>query len=141
MKKKIKVEQLKPGIFIDDFNCSWLDHPFFTDSIKVNNEETIEKIIDTGIREVYIDTDKGLDVDDAPTKEEVKQEIQTEFVFEFLDPKPMLFQMLAGEGPKFLFADGANEVVFRHRDLTLHRGLPCSFLILLCYSPAVVPTP
>ncbi len=78
MKKKIKVEQLRPGMYIDDFNCSWLDNPFFSNSIKVNNEETIEKTIDNGIREVYIDTDKGLDVDDAPTEEEVNQEIQAE---------------------------------------------------------------
>ena len=73
MKKKIKVEQLRPGMYIDDFNCSWLENPFFSNSIKINDEETIEKTIDNGIREVYIDTDKGLDVDDAPTEEEVKQ--------------------------------------------------------------------
>jgi len=79
MKKKIKVEQLRPGMYIDDFNCSWLDNPFFSNSIKVTNVETIEKTIDNGIREVYIDTDKGLDVNDAPTEEEVKQGIQTEF--------------------------------------------------------------
>jgi len=78
MKKKIKVEQLRPGMYIDDFNCRWLDHPFFNNSVKVNNEKIIEKTIDNGIREVYIDTDKGLDVDDAPTEDEVKQEIQTE---------------------------------------------------------------
>jgi putative nucleotidyltransferase with HDIG domain len=79
MKKKIKVEQLRPGMYIDDFNCSWLDHPFFSNSIKVKNDNIIEKTVDNGIREVYIDTDKGLDVDDAPTEEEVKQEIETEF--------------------------------------------------------------
>ncbi len=79
MKKKIKVEQLKPGMYIDDFNCSWLDNPFFSNSIMVKNEDTIEKTIDNGIREVYIDTDRGLDVDDAPTEEEVRQGIHTEF--------------------------------------------------------------
>ncbi len=65
-------------MYIDDFNCSWMDNPFFSNSIKVNNEETIEKTIDNGIREVYIDTDKGLDVDDAPTENEVEQKIQTD---------------------------------------------------------------
>ena len=79
MKKKIQVEQLRPGMYIDDFNCSWLENPFFSNSIMVKDEDTIEKTIDNGIREVYIDTDKGLDVNDAPTEEEVKQEIQTEF--------------------------------------------------------------
>jgi len=79
MKKKIKVEQLKPGMYIDDFSCSWLDNPFFSNSLLVKDGETIEKTIDNGIREVYIDTDKGLDIDDAPTEEEVKQGIQTKF--------------------------------------------------------------
>jgi putative nucleotidyltransferase with HDIG domain len=86
MKKKIKVEQLTPGMFIHDFNSSWLDHPFFSNSTKVKNEKIIEKVVKSGIREVYIDTDRGLDVADAPTEEEVKQEIQSE-IDKFIDPE------------------------------------------------------
>jgi putative nucleotidyltransferase with HDIG domain len=78
MKKKIKVDQLKIGMFIHDFNCGWMDHPFLSNRAKVNDEKTIKKIIKHGIHEVYIDTDCGLDVDDAPTEEEVHQKIQTE---------------------------------------------------------------
>jgi len=78
MIKKIKVEQLKPGIFVHDFNCGWLHHPFLRNRVKITTDEEIEKILHHQIREVYIDTDKGLDVDDAPTKPEVDQEIQTE---------------------------------------------------------------
>lgn len=78
MIKKIKVDQLTPGMFIDDFNTSWLDHPFFDNSAKVRNDKIIEKITKSGIQEVYIDTDRGLDVADASTEEEVKQEIQSE---------------------------------------------------------------
>jgi len=78
MIKKIKVEQLKPGIFVHDFNCGWLHHPFLRNRVKITTDEEVEKILHHQIREVYIDTDKGLDVDDAPTKPEVDQEIQTE---------------------------------------------------------------
>lgn len=78
MIKKIKVEQLKSGMFVHDFNCSWLDHPFLTNSIKINDEQVVQKIIDYGIQELYIDTDKGYDFGGAPTEDEVKQEIQTE---------------------------------------------------------------
>ncbi len=78
MIKKVKVEQLKPGMFIHNFNCGWLQHPFISNQMKVKNEKIIEKIIGYGIREIYIDTDKGLDLTDAQTEEEVKQEIQTE---------------------------------------------------------------
>src|SRR5215467_3438277 len=78
MIKKIKVEQLKPGIFVHDFNCGWLHHPFLRNRVKITTDEEIEKVMHHQIREVYIDTDKGLDVDDAPTKLEVDQEIQVE---------------------------------------------------------------
>lgn len=74
MIKKIKVEQLKPGIFVQDFNCSWLDHPFLLNKARIKNEQEIEKIIRHGVRDVYIDTDKGLDVEDAPTKDEVDRQ-------------------------------------------------------------------
>ncbi len=85
MIKKIKVNQLKPGMFIHDFNSGWLKHPFFSNSLKVKNEKIIEKIVNSGIRTVYIDTDKGLDVADAPT-EEVRQEMETELQ-KFIEPK------------------------------------------------------
>ncbi|RJQ19750.1 MAG: HD-GYP domain-containing protein [Nitrospiraceae bacterium] len=78
MIKKINVKQLKPGMFVHDFNCGWLNHPFLTDSILVDNERIIEKVLKHGIQELYIDTDKGADVANAPTEEEVRREIQTE---------------------------------------------------------------
>ena len=78
MIKKIEVKQLKPGVFVHDFNCGWLHHPFLHNRVKIETEEEIEKIVKHQIRELYIDTDQGLDVDDGPTKPEVDQEIQTE---------------------------------------------------------------
>lgn len=75
MIKKIRVEQLTLGMFIHDFNCSWMNHPFLINRAKVTNEKIIEKVAKSGIQEVYIDTDRGLDVADAPTEEEVKREI------------------------------------------------------------------
>jgi putative nucleotidyltransferase with HDIG domain len=78
MIKKITVEHLRPGIFVHDFNSGWLHHPFLRNKIKIETEGDIEKILKYQIREVYIDTEKGLDVDDAPTQQEVTAEIQTE---------------------------------------------------------------
>lgn len=78
MVKKVKVDKLKPGMYIHDINCSWLEHPFFGNSLKVQDDEIIEKIIRSGIREVYIDTEKGLDIAGVPTKEEVDSEVQEE---------------------------------------------------------------
>ncbi len=78
MIKKIKVKQLQPGMFIHDLNCGWLQHPFLANSMKIKNDKIIDKIIDYGIREVYIDSKKGLDVADAPTEKEATQKIQHE---------------------------------------------------------------
>ena len=78
MIKKIKTEELKHGMFVHDFNCGWLNHPFLTNSMKIEDDQTIKKVIDYGIRELYIDTDKGYDLGGAPTEDEVKQEIQAE---------------------------------------------------------------
>jgi putative nucleotidyltransferase with HDIG domain len=78
MIKKIKTEQLKHGMYVHDFNCGWLNHPFLTNSMKIEDDQTIQKVIEYGIRELYIDTDQGYDLGGAPTEDEVKQEIQSE---------------------------------------------------------------
>jgi putative nucleotidyltransferase with HDIG domain len=78
MIKRINTKQLKPGMFIEDMNCGWLRHPFLTNKITISDEEMIERIVKHGIREVYIDTEKGLTVTDAPTMEEVNRDIQAE---------------------------------------------------------------
>lgn len=75
MIKRIRSEQLKPGMFIHDLNCGWMEHPFPFNAVKVSDEKIIEKIIGSGIREIYIDTHKGLDVTDAPTQEEFNAEM------------------------------------------------------------------
>jgi len=79
MIKKIKVEQLKPGVFVDDFNCGWLHHPYLTDRTMLKTDKQIQKVVKYGIRELYIDTDKGLDIDDAPTQRETEKQLQSEF--------------------------------------------------------------
>lgn len=75
MIKRIRSDQLKPGMFIHDLNCGWMDHPFAFNSFNVKDDKIIEKIILSGIRELYIDSSKGLDVADAQTHEEFNAEI------------------------------------------------------------------
>ncbi len=73
--KKIPVEQLRPGMYIHDINCSWLDHPFATGSFAVHDEKRIGEIRDLGIHDVYIDISRGADVASGISEEEVRQEI------------------------------------------------------------------
>lgn len=80
MIKKIKVEQLDTGMFVADFNCGWLEHPFLTNSVFVKDAHIIEKVKEFGIRELYIDTQKGADVGEGKGKprEEVQRELHEE---------------------------------------------------------------
>ena len=78
MIKRIRSDQLQPGMFIHDLNCGWMDHPFAFSSFMVNDEQTIAEVIASGIRELYIDADKGLDVTDAQTHEEFHAEIHSQ---------------------------------------------------------------
>lgn len=75
MIKKIKFEQLQPGVFVHDFNSGWLHHPFLRNRMAIKTEHQIETLGKYGIHELYIDTAKGLDIDDAPTQQEVDREI------------------------------------------------------------------
>jgi putative nucleotidyltransferase with HDIG domain len=79
MIKRIRIEQLVPGMFIHDLNCSWIEHPFVFNTLKVEDENMAKKIAEYGIRELFIDTAKGFDVAGAPTKEEADRELDARF--------------------------------------------------------------
>ena len=76
MIKQIRTDQLKPGMFIHDLNCAWLDHPFITSTFAVRDDATVEKIISLGIREVYIDTVKGADVWEGRPQQDVNADLE-----------------------------------------------------------------
>lgn len=78
MVKKIKTDKLRPGMFIHDINCTWLDHPFFGRTMSIKDDEMVDRIVKYGIREVYIDTEKGCDIAEAPTKDEVDKAVEAE---------------------------------------------------------------
>jgi putative nucleotidyltransferase with HDIG domain len=91
MIKKIRIDQLRPGMFIHDLNCGWLDHPFLTNAFHVDQQATVEKIARHGIRELYIDTARGDDVHTAPTQREVEAVLdrQLQQIAQEAPPPPM----------------------------------------------------
>lgn len=76
MIKQISAEQLKPGMYIHDLNCGWLDHPFITNAFYVRDPATVDKIVKLGIRELYIDTLKGADVWEGRPQQEVNADLE-----------------------------------------------------------------
>lgn len=76
MIKKIPVAQIRVGMYVSDVNAGWMDHPFLRNSLLLEDQEQVLKIRRAGIREVFIDTAKGLDVDDVPTAQEAARSSQ-----------------------------------------------------------------
>lgn len=74
MIKKVKVDQLKPGIFVHDFNCTWKTDNLIINQTMIKDEKILDTIRSWGVHEVYIDTDRGLDIEDAKTEFEAKRE-------------------------------------------------------------------
>lgn len=60
MKKKIHIDQLRPGMYVATTNLSWLKLPFFRK--RIPSQTTIDKLRASGVQEVVIDLAKGDDV-------------------------------------------------------------------------------
>ncbi len=63
MRKKISVNDVRPGMYIDELCGSWMDSPFWKASFKLENGEDLKSLRNSGIREVWIDTARGKDVE------------------------------------------------------------------------------
>lgn len=64
-------------MYIHDLNCGWMTHPFLTNQFPIKGAETIRKILDAGIREVFIDTSRGADIASAQPIDGARAEIDT----------------------------------------------------------------
>ncbi len=62
MLKKIHVKQLTVGMHLKEFCGSWMEHPFWRSAFVITDSEDIERILASSIKEVWIDSEKGLDV-------------------------------------------------------------------------------
>ena len=60
---RIPVKQLRAGMYIHEFCGSWYDHPFWQNAFILDKPEDLREILSTGIKEVWIDIGKGLDVE------------------------------------------------------------------------------
>ncbi|HZV63542.1 MAG TPA: HD-GYP domain-containing protein [Telluria sp.] len=78
MLKKVDSSQLKVGMYIHDLSCDWMTHPFVRNRFLIGDEDEIRKIRNAGIHDVVIDSDKGLDVQDAPTLAEAQAQTEAE---------------------------------------------------------------
>lgn len=79
MLKKIKVKDIRLGMYIQEVCGSWMDHPFWKNSFKLTENKDLNTLKNCGVTEIWIDTNIGLDVDTGVTalsqqEEELKVE-------------------------------------------------------------------
>ncbi|HEX5364442.1 MAG TPA: HD-GYP domain-containing protein [Gallionella sp.] len=75
MIKKVRVDELQPGMFIHDLNCGHVFHPLLHTQFHLDDTRAIDRLIERGVSSVYIDTRLGRDAPDAPTAQEVRDDI------------------------------------------------------------------
>lgn len=76
MLKKIPVTELRLGMFIDSFCGSWMEHPFWKAKFLLKNSKDFERILDSGVAELWIDTSKGLDIEAGHPQQSEEQASQ-----------------------------------------------------------------
>ena len=79
MLKKIKVNDVRLGMYIQEVCGSWMDHPFWKQSFKLTEYKDLNTLKNCGADEIWIDTSLGLDVDSgvaahSQSEEELKVE-------------------------------------------------------------------
>ena len=78
MLKRIRVAHLQLGMHLHELCGSWMSHPFWRASFILDDPKDIERIRDSGVKEAWIDTDKGLDVDFGQSRVQVDVQIDRE---------------------------------------------------------------
>ncbi|MEO8296790.1 MAG: HD-GYP domain-containing protein [Burkholderiales bacterium] len=88
MLKRIPTDQLRLGMFLHELCGSWMDHPFWRAKFKLADPQDLRRLQDCGIKEVWIDTGKGLDVAAGAglTQEEVELQVELELELAALAP-------------------------------------------------------
>jgi len=62
MLKRIRVEDLTLGMYLQEFCGSWMDHPFWRTKFVLTDPKDLERIRATAVEEVWIDISRGKDV-------------------------------------------------------------------------------
>ncbi|MEW5905083.1 MAG: HD-GYP domain-containing protein [Pseudomonadota bacterium] len=81
MRKKIRVEKVRLGMYIHELCGSWMDHPFWRKSFLLDKDADLNTLRSCGIQEVWIDPARGLDAEDdtvAVSDEEAERQITAE---------------------------------------------------------------
>ncbi len=107
MIKKIPVEELCIGMYLDGIGKKWFDTPFIKHHFLIKKEKQIEKIKKTGLSHVLIDTERGIDVPEESVYIETENEsyLEKEDLSTFKETSQVDFSDYSKEKEKFLQID------------------------------------
>lgn len=87
--KKIPVSQLRLGMFLQSLEGNWLDHPFWKTRFVLNDPADLQRLVDSPVRECWIDPVRGLDVDAGTAADDAPAAVQP-VVADAPEPAPVI---------------------------------------------------
>lgn len=113
MIKRISVDKVRQGMFVYDMEGDWESHPYLSTRFVIDSAYKLQQIIQSGIKEIYIDTSLGLDEgSDAPQKTPARKAA-----------RPRVDAVAEFPRIKKLFTESASRVKGLMRDIRLGREI------------------
>lgn len=95
MLKRISVDHLQVGMYLHEICGSWMDHPFWRNKFKIEDAQDIKSLRASSIREVWIDTSRGLDAESGQSMEKAEVEAEAERVLSAAVTKSAVIERVA----------------------------------------------
>ena len=67
--RKISINQLRDGMFIHELDIPWMQSPFLRHRRKINSTKDIALLKKAGVKELYIDLKRGVDIGEDKSEE------------------------------------------------------------------------
>ncbi|RFC35592.1 MAG: HD-GYP domain, c-di-GMP phosphodiesterase class II (or its inactivated variant) [Candidatus Nitrotoga sp. SPKER] len=94
MLKKIKINDVRLGMYLQEVCGSWMDHPFWKRSFKLTDNNDLNTLKSCGVAEIWIDTSKGLDIDAGITALSQKEgEFKVESELKKIEQTPLKIEV------------------------------------------------
>lgn len=116
MLRKIPIQQLRIGMFVHEVCGSWLDHPFWRASFKVQDARQLKQL--AVVKDVIIDTSKGLDVDSPSVPMDLMDDVEVPHVTPAVD----VMDLPEDEAPLAMSVSFQQELVRASRIVEQSRG-------------------
>jgi len=102
LRKKISVDHLEPGMYLEQICGAWIDNPFWRSRFVISDPKDIAMLRASKVREVWIDTSKGADVWPETAVSELRADDGTDLDTDagLATPRPALDGMFEGSASR-----------------------------------------